>query len=162
MRLYPLAFVACCVGLFGCAPAGRLPPPPAPQVQPLFAVALAYSDPAPGRKEVTLSGSSGTETLYVLNTDVITLADVQSVQFTTLDTEDALRFVLKPDGGDRMSRATGGHIGGRMAIFVDGSLHSAPSVQQPIDKGEFYVTGGGLTEAKWKTLEAKLAQALGL
>jgi preprotein translocase subunit SecD len=108
-----------------------------------------------------VSGPSRRETLYVSTADVITLADVESVQFKpTFDDQDALFFVLKPEGRDRMSRATSNHLGGRMAIFVEGALHSAPSVQQVIDKGEFYVFGG-LTAAEWKALEAKLVRALG-
>jgi preprotein translocase subunit SecD len=144
--------------LLGCGgtrrPQSTAPAHPGPSP---FAVALAYPDAAPGRRGVTVNPTSAPETLYVAAEHVITLADVEAVTYRTdFDPQGLVEVRLKPDGRDRLARATAGHVGGRMVILLHGVVHSAPIVQMPIQDGVFHLTGGG-SAAEWEELAAKLA-----
>ncbi len=145
----------------GCGPRGALPTvhPEADGPTP-FAVALAYAEPGPGRRAVTINASTAAETLYVATANVVTLADVEAVTFETdFEPEGLVEFRLKPDARERMAHATGGHIGGRMVILLHGVIHSAPIVQSPILDGVFQVSGGR-SPAELQELAAKLDAAL--
>jgi proline iminopeptidase len=135
-------------------------PSPAPEAPSPFAVALAYPEPAPGRRAVTVSPVSAPETLYVAADHVVTLADVEAVAFETgVYAEGHVEVRLKPEGRERLARATAGHVGGRMVILLRGFVHSAPIVQMPIEDGVFHLTGGG-SSAELAELAARLDRAL--
>ncbi len=56
----------------------------------------------------------------------------------------AVDFVLKSDGAQKFSDYTAGHIGSYFAITLDGSVVSAPVIQNAIPNGNVQITGGGL------------------
>ena len=162
MRARP-ALLAAATFLAACAPARRPAPVSTPAEAPLgFAVSLAYREPGPARRRVTLESTTSPETIYVSTADVVTLADVLVVRFRTdFEPEGLIEFVLTPDGRDRMARATADHVGKPMVMWLNGFAHSAPIVQTPIRDGVFQVTRGGTPAAEWEALATKLSDALG-
>ena len=52
--------------------------------------------------------------------------------------------MLKSDGAQKFSDYTAGHIGSYFAIILDGSVVSAPVIQNAIPNGNVQITGGGL------------------
>jgi preprotein translocase subunit SecD len=56
----------------------------------------------------------------------------------------AVDFVLKSDGAQKFSDYTAGHVGSYFAITLDGSVVSAPVIQNAIPNGNVQITGGGL------------------
>jgi preprotein translocase subunit SecD len=56
----------------------------------------------------------------------------------------AVDFVLKGDGSQKFSDYTAGHVGSYFAITLDGSVVSAPVIQNAIPNGNVQITGGGL------------------
>jgi preprotein translocase subunit SecD len=56
----------------------------------------------------------------------------------------AVDFVLKGDGAQKFSDYTAGHVGSYFAITLDGSVVSAPVIQNAIPNGNVQITGGGL------------------
>jgi len=59
------------------------------------------------------------------------------------------------EGGDLFGTITEDHVGQQIAIFLDASIISAPTVQQPIYGGEASITGGFTLEDA-KTLSRRL------
>ena len=51
-----------------------------------------------------------------------------------------IQFTLNPQGADKFKRATGANIGRQLAIILDGSVESAPTIQGQIS-GEGVITG---------------------
>jgi preprotein translocase subunit SecD len=57
----------------------------------------------------------------------------------------AVHFTLTPQGSDRFKRETGRNVGKRLAIILDGSVTSAPSIREQIS-GEGQISGGFTTQ----------------
>jgi hypothetical protein len=144
-----------------CKPARR-PPLPAEQLEKLFSVRLVFPDPGPGRTLVEVPGFAASEPLYVAAEDVITLAQVQDVEYTSTGGQSVLAFLLSLEGRSRMAEATKHHVGKRMAFYVEGAPDSAPLLQAPILDGEFHVSGGKRSDDELRALEGKLRDGLGL
>jgi preprotein translocase subunit SecD len=145
----------------------RRPALPAAQLKQLFYVARGYPNAAPDRVPIvvptTFSGdpSGSSETLYVETQEVFSLAQVRDVSYKTMEGHKALVFLLTAEGRNRMSSATSSHVGGRLVIFVEGKVESAPVVMEPITDGRFYVFHQLYSDDQRRTLEQKLRAALG-
>jgi preprotein translocase subunit SecD len=63
---------------------------------------------------------------------------------TDQNSRPAVDFVLKGDGSQKFSDYTAGHVGSYFAITLDGSVVSAPVIQNAIPNGNVQITGGGL------------------
>jgi protein-export membrane protein SecD len=70
------------------------------------------------------------------------------VQSATVGTDQngrpAVDFVLKDEGARLFAEYTGSHIGQYFAIVLDGTVISAPVIQNAIPNGQVQISGGGL------------------
>lgn len=68
-------------------------------------------------------------------------ADVQSSGRSSVSTEIVVRLVFDDEGTKLFSELTQANVGKQIAIFLDGDIISAPTVQNPITNGEAIITG---------------------
>lgn len=57
-----------------------------------------------------------------------------------------VEFSTSEDGANTLRRVTGAHIDERMAIVLDGTVYSAPTIQSKIPNGRGIITGSGTQE----------------
>lgn len=55
----------------------------------------------------------------------------------------AVKLTFNEKGIDAFAKLTGDHINERLAIVLDGKIHSAPAIRTKIDSGEAEITRGG-------------------
>ncbi|HAH19904.1 MAG: hypothetical protein A2Y00_08585 [Omnitrophica WOR_2 bacterium GWF2_43_52] len=55
----------------------------------------------------------------------------------------AVKLTFNEKGIDAFAKLTGEHINERLAIVLDGKIHSAPAIRSKIDSGEAEITRGG-------------------
>jgi preprotein translocase subunit SecD len=110
-----------------------------------------FQGKVPDNMEV-FSGSGdapGQPIFYLVRKEaVITGRDLKNAR-TGIDPQTnnpAVNFTLNPQGTDRFKRATGANIGRRLAIILDGSITSAPTIQGQIG-AEGQIHGGFTTAA---------------
>jgi preprotein translocase subunit SecD len=53
-----------------------------------------------------------------------------------------VQFTLNPQGAEKFKRETGKNVGRRLAIVLDGNIHSAPQIRERIPSGRAQITGG--------------------
>jgi preprotein translocase subunit SecD len=92
-------------------------------------------------------GQSGeiSKTPYLLIAKAeVTGRDLQdaSVQMDPETHQPYVSFVLNPHGATQFEKLTGDHVGGRLAIVLDGVVHSAPVIQTRIGGGKGQITLG--------------------
>ena len=120
-------------------------------------IRLAETTAGAGLTEAVVSGSN--QRIYLHPNALATDADVASARaFDTGGSGFAVAITLNPSAAARITAATSSHIGRPMAILLDGSLVSAPTVRSPI--GESAVLTGIPSEDAAKALAAKLARAI--
>jgi protein-export membrane protein SecD len=105
-------------------------------------IAFERIKPLPGMEE---ESDSALRRPYLLfrKTDV-TGADLQDAQ-VTVDPENrrpVVSFTLNPRGADLFDKLTGDHIRDRLAIVLDGIVHSAPVIQSRIGGGRGQISLG--------------------
>jgi len=97
-----------------------------------FEVRLAEDTPAPGLREVRLSGSD--RLLYLHEEIVVANGDIASAEI--LPGREASQFVVgvhfTADGAQKMLTATQNHIGKRIAILIDDEVVMAPTVRSAV------------------------------
>ena len=76
-----------------------------------------------------------------------------------LDGTPRILITLTESGGKRFGDITTKYLGKRLAIILDGKLHSAPVVRDPILGGSLTITGN-LTEFEATELVKKLSQSV--
>lgn len=82
---------------------------------------------------------------YLLHSKVeVTGDDLQdaSVQFDRENNRPIVSFSLNPRGASQFDQVTGANIGNRLAIVLDGIVHSAPVIQSRIGGGHGQITLG--------------------
>ena len=98
-----------------------------------FEVRLAEDTPAPGLREVKVSGSN--RSVYLHEEAIVTNSDiaVTRVMQGPGRSEYAVGIEFIASGAEKMRAATGNHIGRPMAILLDGQVVMAPTLRSPID-----------------------------
>lgn len=97
-----------------------------------FEVRLAEDQPGPGLRQARVAASDRVVYLYpdvvVWNEDIGRTEVIQS--------GDASHFGIRVEftvaGAQKMRRATAGHVGGPVAILIDGEVIAAPVLRSPI------------------------------
>ena len=104
----------------------------------------AESEPAPGLTEVTVAGIN--DKLYVHEEVVISNADI--VKASALDHREmgpTIRVKFTKSASDAFEVFTRNNIGKPLAIFIDGSLVSAPIIRAPVS-GAAMISGDFTSE----------------
>jgi len=84
----------------------------------------------------------GTETLFLRNEAILTNEDVLSVMdMKEANGDQLVAVLLTPTGREVFAQATEAMVGGRLAIVVNGTVVSAPSVWVRITNGSISLTG---------------------
>lgn len=111
-----------------------------------FEVRLAESEPTTGLRRATIAGSDRAVYLH----DEILVSNGDVAESRVEPARDLERFAvhigLNRAAADRMRKATSGHIGRPVAIFIDGEVVSAPIVRSVI--GDEAIVGGNYTRAE--------------
>jgi preprotein translocase subunit SecD len=101
-------------------------------------VTLAVSPATPG---------DGGEALEVSPESLLSAKEVTRVEVAERKGVVELRLTVTPDAGRRIADYTGGHLGQRLAIVVDGKLVQAPLIRAAIAGGKLAVSGMDRAEA---------------
>jgi len=110
------------------------------QAAVLFEVRLAEDEPSPGLVEVKISATE--KPVYMYLQTVVTNSDIASARVRPGNTPEhyAVHVELNAAGAEKMRRATADHVGGPMAILIDGKVVMTPIVRTPIS-GSAAITG---------------------
>ena len=93
-----------------------------------FEVRLAEDKPAPGLREVKVSGSD--RSIYLHDEIVVSNSDIAAARLVQgSPTQFSVGIEFNASGAEKMRAATGGHIGKPMAILLDGQVVMAPVVR---------------------------------
>jgi preprotein translocase subunit SecD len=111
----------------------------------------------PGDRPLTLKPAG--ETLCVTKSNIADLSNVTSAALGYVSGNEAIRVVLNSAGAARMKAATTTHPNGRMAIFYNGVLVSAPAYYGVIS--DFVEVDFGEHGSKLKEIAAALKSAIG-
>ncbi|HOA24821.1 MAG TPA: protein translocase subunit SecD [Aggregatilineales bacterium] len=95
---------------------------------------------SPGEAEAEADGGADTPTIYetVMTGEILRTADVQ---FDPTTGEPLVTFTLTPEGARQFGEYTSQHIGGWLAIVLDGVVVSAPQINDAITGGEGVIQG---------------------
>jgi hypothetical protein len=131
-----LLLIACLLFLSGCK-ARRARNVDGPHGE-VFHVRVAYADPGPERAAIEALGSGSP--VFVTSAQVLTLADLQDVSYTTIDGQQGIAFLFTREGAAKLDDVTRAHTGRHLAIFVNNELYAAPLIRAPIPNGEAFLT----------------------
>jgi antitoxin (DNA-binding transcriptional repressor) of toxin-antitoxin stability system len=94
-----------------------------------FEVRLAEDKPAPGLREVKLSGSD--RSIYIHDEVVVTNSDIAVARVVpgSRPSEFNVAIELNSAGAEKMRAATANHIGKPIAILLDGQVVMAPGLR---------------------------------
>ncbi|MDQ3030880.1 MAG: hypothetical protein M3Y87_00550 [Myxococcota bacterium] len=107
---------------------------------PTLAIRLVAIDPQDAEVLPRLSGDTS-ELLAIERAEVVGSENIRRVRL--LDAAQGVRvLVLEVDeiGRARLEEASRAHIGGRMAVVVDGRVVAAPTILNPLTEREVYVS----------------------
>jgi SecD-like export protein len=94
-----------------------------------FEARLAEAAPTLGLRPVTI----GHRTIYLHDGAVVTNSDIASARVVAGDDGTfGVAVEFTGDGAAKMRRATEQHIGGLLAILIDGDVVMAPTIRSPI------------------------------
>lgn len=106
---------------------------------------LSTEDELRAGNPVTLTGppADEEENEYVLKLGPTLLAgtDVESAEVSDRQGEPRIYFTLKPDGARRFAEITGNNVGKQLAIVLDYTIESMPSITKAVTGGRVSVTG---------------------
>ena len=100
---------------------------------------LAETHPRPGLRAVTVPGSR--EPVYLHQEVALADTDIASAQVVTGAKSVQVEFLFTPTGTKKLAKVTKTSVGRRLAILINGSAVSAPTIQAPIDYGRVVVSG---------------------
>ncbi|MDO8427242.1 MAG: protein translocase subunit SecD [Deltaproteobacteria bacterium] len=111
--------------------------------------ALAYGPP-PGSDilyQQTKNPQAGTveRTPYLVKKEILLTGDSLSDARVAIDTqynEPYVSLTFDSGGGRTFERITSQNVGKRLAIVLDGNVHSAPQIKEAISGGKAQITGG--------------------
>jgi len=104
-----------------------------------FEVRLGEDKPAPGLREVKVSGSE--RSVYLHDEVVVSNSDIAAARLVQgSPTQYSVGIEFNASGAEKMHAATGGHIGKPVAILLDGQVVMAPVVRASLG-GSAVITG---------------------
>jgi hypothetical protein len=116
-----------------------------------FEARLAEENPGDGLRGVVVAGSS--RTIYLHEDTVVTNSDIASAEVVAGGASSfSVAVTFTASGAEKMSRASGSHIGKPLAILIDGEVVMAPVVRAPITTSA--VITGNLTKAEAERIVA--------
>ena len=96
-----------------------------------FEVRLAEDQPAPGLRELRVSGTD--RSIYLHDEVVVTNSDISSARAISARSGYDVFVEFNASGAEKMRVATGEHIGKPVAILLDGQVVMAPVLRSPIN-----------------------------
>ncbi len=111
-----------------------------------FEVRLAEDKPGPGLREAKVSGSD--RSVYLHDEVVVDNGDIAEARVVpgSSPSQYAVAIKFNASGAEKMTAATGSHIGKHLAILLDGKVVMAPVLRSPI--GASAVITGNFTKAQ--------------
>jgi hypothetical protein len=110
-----------------------------------FEVRLAEEKPAPGLREVKVSGSD--RSIYLYDEVVVSNSDIAAARLVQgSPAQYSVGIEFNASGAEKMRAATGGHIGRPVAILLDGQVVMAPVVKASL--GASAVITGNFTRSQ--------------
>jgi hypothetical protein len=130
-QLVPVAVVTLC--LVFVAAVAIIPrvwaPPLQAQASVRFEIRLAEDSPAAGLQAV----NGADETIYLHRGAVVGNIDIAAARVMTGSPAGfSVEVTFTPSGSERILRATGNHVGKRVAILIDGQVIALPSLKSAI------------------------------
>jgi hypothetical protein len=120
-----------------------------------FEVRLAEDKPAPGLREVKVSGSD--RSVYLHDEIVVSNSDIAAARLVQESpTRYSVGIEFNASGVEKMRIATGGHIGKPVAILLDGQVVMAPVVRASM--GASAVITGNFT----RTQAERIVKGIGI
>jgi SecD-like export protein len=111
-----------------------------------FEVRLAEAQPTLGLRPVRIAGTN--RVVYLHPEIVVANGDIS--QCRVIEGSAPYRFSVAVEfnaaGAEKMRKATAGHIGGPLAILIDGDIVAAPTLKSPISTSA--VISGDFTQAE--------------
>ena len=105
-------------------------PPVQAQASVRFEIRLAEDSPAPGLQPVTTGTGS---TIYLHRDAVIGNIDIATARVATRSPAGfSVDVTFTPQGAEKISRATGNHVGKSVAILIDGHVVAVPRLRSAI------------------------------
>jgi hypothetical protein len=130
---------------------------PAPfQVQLVMDEAGEDAEPIVGN-----AGSANGESLYVQKTPLLDYTAIKAAAVTTNTSSGApgIEVEFNDVGSELFAAVTAANLNKRLAIVLDGHLHSAPVIRSPIAGGKTQITGN-FTEDEAKDLASRINKAI--
>lgn len=111
-----------------------------------FEVRLADESFSPGLREARVQGSGAL--VYLHQEIIVTNDDISDSRITAGDTPSrfGVAVAFTAAGAEKMRQATAGHVGGLIAVLIDGEVVLAPRLRSPIS--ESAVITGDYTRAE--------------
>lgn len=109
---------------------------------PAVRVELRASESEPGEGLTQMTSADGM-VIYVAATPIITNAHIEqaSVGEDGVSGRPVVNIRLNDEGADLFGAYTAGNVGKRVAILIDGTLVSAPQLNEPILGGSLQISG---------------------
>lgn len=123
---------------------------------PLFQIHAVANEKSTEGQFFVLQRTGSTESIPVEPAILLEDKDIQSAKaFISPEGEPSILFTLTDAGRERWSALTTKYTGKQVALFLQGKLVSAPSIQKPIT-GKTIEISGGFTEPEATEFTTKL------
>jgi preprotein translocase subunit SecD len=123
------------------------------QAQTKLEIRLAEKQPATGLVEAPVSHSD--RHVYLQQSAVITNEDVTNARVVPAGAAFSVAISLTPQGGEKMANATLNHMGRPLAILVNGTVVTAPTLRGAV--GQVAIIMGDFTRQEADEIAALLS-----
>ena len=123
------------------------------QAQTKLEIRLAEEQPGTGLVEASVSHSD--RHVYLQQSAVITNEDVTNARVVPAGAAFSVAISLTPQGGEKMANATLNHIGRPLAILVNGTVVTAPTLRGAV--GQVAIIMGDFTRQEADEIAALLS-----
>jgi preprotein translocase subunit SecD len=127
--------LVCLLAVGGCAGDGTDTGPVSLELR------IVEEAPGEGLAAMTMSAWGRSETFYAHSEVLMTGDDVASAAITEWQGHPAVEMKFTEAGGERLAQITGGNVGKRMGMIVDGKLMAAPVIRAQISGGVAVING---------------------
>jgi preprotein translocase subunit SecD len=145
--VHPLLSLMICLCL-ACASTGREAGAPCPAIE-MSEVADTQTD---STKSVTLND---TTTLLMSRTPLVATGDITDATASLTGDQWVLNFTVTDDAAKRVHDFTKEHVGGNLALVVDGKVHGTPRIAAAVIGNRYHIDGLDRSDAE------RMAAAIG-